>query len=131
MTYETVPSPGREVRQTSDGLLCLPCPTQAWKSVGATGRVLGPLTNPEIVFAFIGRGWRVDDGGSFGRVGCSPGHLECEKTVLAPFWATSCFSSGLYQLRLPKTQLLALGAALRKREAPQFSAFPPTTYRWP
>lgn len=87
MTYETVPSPGREVRQTSDGPLCLPCPTQAWKSVGATGRVLGPLTNPEIVFAFIGRGWRVDDGGSFGRVGCSPGHLGWEKTVLAPFWA--------------------------------------------
>lgn len=75
-----VPSPGREVRQTSDGLLCLPCPTRAWRSVGATGRVLGLLTNPEIVFAFIGRAWRMDDGGGFG-------HLEWEKTVLAPFWA--------------------------------------------
>lgn len=87
MTYETVPLPRREVRQTSNGLLCLPCPTQAWKSVGAAGRVLGPLTNPEIVFAFIGRGWRMDDGGRFGQVGCSPGYLECEKTVLTPFWA--------------------------------------------
>lgn len=110
MTYETVPSPGREVRQTSDGLLCLPCPTQAWKSVGATGQVLGPLTNPEIVFAFIGRGWRMDDGGSFGQVGCSPGHLECEKASWLHSGPTSCFSSGLYQLPSAKETAASFGS---------------------